>query len=199
MRLLAILTAAAFSAAACQAFAAGDAKRDAPKAEESAPRTPAQIRDELYTRLQASTDEDETDGLVTLILTAYGRSGSDTGDLLLDRARKAAAADDYDDAEAILDAAVGFMPDQPEAWNARATVRFLDDDYDGAMADIAETLKRDPRQIGALIGMANILDARDKKAEALKVYERVLVIAPHWKTAEDATAKLKTEVEGQAL
>ena len=91
------------------------------------------------------------------------------------------------------------MPDEAEAWNARATLRYLDDDYDGSMADIAQTLKREPRHLGALIGMASILKVRDKPKEALEVYQRVLTIAPHWKTAEDAAAKLKAEVAGQAL
>ena len=64
------------------------------------------------------------------------------------------------------------------------------------MADIAETLKREPRHLGALLGMASILDSRDKHDEALKVYERVLAIAPHWKSAEDAADKLKADHRG---
>jgi tetratricopeptide (TPR) repeat protein len=203
MRLFAIAMAAALGAVVLapgvNVFAADGAKRNGGEAETHAPQTPSELRADLYARLAASTDADETEGLVTLMFAAYGRSGSDTGDLLLQRARKAIDADDYDDAEEILDAAVQFMPDRAEAWNARATVRFLDDDYDGSMADIAQTLKRDPRHIGALIGMASILESRDKNKEALEVYERVLAIAPHWKTAEDATDKLRIEVEGQAL
>ena len=91
------------------------------------------------------------------------------------------------------------MPDWAEAWNARATLRYLDGDYDGSMADIAETLKREPRHLGALLGMANILQSRDKDDHALKVYERVLAIAPHWKSAEEAEARLKAKIAGQNL
>ena len=47
--------------------------------------------------------------------------------------------------------------------------------------------------------MASILDLRDKHDEALKVYERVLAIAPHWKSAEDAADKLKATIAGQEL
>jgi len=137
--------------------------------------------------------------LVGLLLAAYSQSGSDTGDLLLERAHKAITSQDAGAAEQILDAAIAFMPDEAEAWNARATLRYLDDDYDGSMADIAETLKREPRHLGALIGMASILEARGKKKEALEVYQRVLTIAPHWKTADEAAAKLKAEVAGQEL
>ena len=116
---------------------------------------------------------------MTLLVASYGRTGSDTADLLLDRSRKAIASQDYDAAEQILDAAIAFAPEEAAAWNTRATLRYIDDDYDRSMADIAQTLKREPRHLGALMGMANILTARDRKKEALDVYERVLSIAPH--------------------
>ncbi|HVP98929.1 MAG TPA: hypothetical protein VMS87_06715, partial [Roseiarcus sp.] len=153
----------------------------------------------IYDRLAASKDEDETQGLIRLLFAAYSESGSDTGDLLLERARKAMSAKDFDAAGKILDAAVAILPDWAEGWNARATLRWLDDDYDGSMADIAETLKREPRHVGALSGMAMILAARNRKEDALKVYEHILAIAPHWKSAEDAANKLKTSVKGQEL
>ncbi len=203
MRLLEIALAAALNAAAlasgAAACAAEDPRRDDRRADAPAPQTPAEIRADLYARLAVSVDGDETEGLVGLLFASYGRTGSDTGDLLLERARKAIAAEDYDAAGKILDAAVAFMPERAEAWNARATLRYLDDDYDGSMGDIAETLKREPRHLGALIGMASILKARGKMKEALEVYERALAIAPHWKTAQEAAAKLRAEVAGQAL
>ena len=171
-----------------------------PQAEASIPeQTPAELRSEIYSRLAASKDSDETEGLVGLLLASYAQSGSDTGDLLISRAHKAMKAKDFDDAQKILDATIALLPSWAEGWNARATLRYLDDDYDGSMADIAETLKREPRHLGALLGMATILDSRDKKDAALKVYQRVLAIAPHWKSAEEATNKLKGKVAGQEL
>jgi tetratricopeptide (TPR) repeat protein len=174
-----------------------EAKPDAQTA--PAPRTPAEIRAELYVRLAASKDSDETEGLVNLLLASYTQSGSDTADLLLQRARKAMQEKDYGDASKILDATIALLPDWAEGWNARATLRWLDDDYDGSMADIAETLKREPRHIGALSGMAMILEERDKREDALKVYGRVLAIAPHWRSAEDAEKKLRAALAGQEL
>ena len=154
---------------------------------------------EIYARLAASKDADETEGLVGLLLKSYTQSDSDTADLLLAHAHKAIEANDYEAADKIADAIVAFLPDWAEGWNARATVRYLDGDYDGSMADIAQTLKREPRHLGALLGMASILQSRDKDDDALKVYERVLAIAPHWKSAEEAEDKLKAEIAGQNL
>ena len=87
------------------------------------------------------------------------KSGSDTADLLLKRARQAIGVEHYAAALEILDATVTLLPDWAEGWNARATARYLDDDYKGSMADIAQTLKREPKRLGALMGMGTILEA----------------------------------------
>ena len=204
MRLCAASLFVAFTVAAVPADAgarASDTPADQPKpqAESPVPPSPAEMRAEIYERLSASKDADETEGLVGLLVTAYAQSGSDTADLLLKRAHKAIEAKDYGAADKIADAIIAFLPDWAEGWNARATVRYLDGDYDGSMADIAQTLKREPRHLGALLGMASILESRDKDDEALKIYQRVLAIAPHWKSAEEAADKLKAEIAGQNL
>ena len=142
---------------------------------------------------------DETAGIITLLLHSYSESGSDTGDLLLRRARQAIGVENYSDALKILDQTIALLPDWAEGWNARATARYLDDDYNGSMADIAQTLKREPRHLGALMGMGAILEARDKREDALKVYERALAIAPHWRNAEEAADKLKAALAGSEL
>ncbi len=169
------------------------------KQDEPAPKTPAEERADLYARLAASKDADETSGIIGRLLHLYSESGSDTGDLLLKRARQAIGIERYPDALKILDQTIALLPDWAEGWNARATARYLDDDYNGSMADIAQTLKREPNHLGALMGMAAVLEARGDKEDALKVYERALAIAPHWRNAEDAAKKLKAEIAGSEL
>jgi tetratricopeptide (TPR) repeat protein len=176
-----------------------DAQAPQAKKDEPPPKTPAEERADLYARLAASKDADETAGIITLLLHLYSESGSDTADLLLRRARQAIGVENYSDALKILDATVAFLPDWAEGWNARATARYLDDDYNGSMADIAQTLKREPKHIGALMGMGMILEAREKREDALKVYERVLEIAPHWHNAQEAADKLKAALAGSEL
>ncbi|MGC9960084.1 tetratricopeptide repeat protein [Roseiarcus sp.] len=165
-----------------------DAEAPQTKPDEPPPQTPAEARADLYARLA-----------VTLLLRAYAESGSDTADLLLRRARQAIGAEEYPDALKILDATIALQPDWAEGWNARATARYLDDDYDGSMADIAQTLKREPRHLGALMGMAAILEARGKTEDALKVYEQALKIAPHWRNAQEAADRLKAALAGEEL
>ncbi len=169
------------------------------KPEEPAQQTPAEMRADLYARLAAAKDSDETAGLIGLLMHTYSQSGSDTGDLLLQRARRAIGEEEYSDALKILDATIALLPDWAEGWNARATARYLQDDYDASMADIAQTLKREPRHLGALMGMATILEARGKREQALQVYERVQAIAPHWRNAEEPIERLKAALAGQEL
>src|SRR5271155_4162832 len=73
--------------------------RQAPQAkqDEPPPKTPAEERAELYTRLAASKDGDQTSGIITLLLHNYSESGSDTSDLLLQRARHAIGVENYSD------------------------------------------------------------------------------------------------------
>jgi tetratricopeptide (TPR) repeat protein len=185
---------------AAGAPAAPEAKPDGPAPQAKPPaKTLAEQRADLYARLAASKDSDETAGIITLLLHSYSESGSDTGDLLLRRARQAIGVENYSDALKILDQTIALLPDWAEGWNARATARYLDDDYNGSMADIAQTLKREPRHLGALMGMGAILEARDKREDALKVYERALAIAPHWRNAEEAADKLKAALAGSEL
>jgi tetratricopeptide (TPR) repeat protein len=205
--LIAGLAAAAILAGA-PAWAAGpstpaeagqDGQAPQAKQEEPPPKTPAEERADLYARLAASKDADETEGIIGRLLHSYSESGSDTGDLLLQHARHAIGVEQYADALKILDQTIALLPDWAEGWNARATVRYLDDDYNGSMADIAQTLKREPNHLGALMGMATILEARGKRQDALKVYERALAIAPHWRNAEEAADKLKAALAGSEL
>jgi tetratricopeptide (TPR) repeat protein len=172
-----------------------------PQAKQAEPpaKTPAEERADLYTQLAASKDADETAGIIPRLLQSYAESGSDTADLLLKRARQAIGVENYADALKILDATVALQPDWAEGWNARATARYLDDDYKGSMADIAQTLKREPKHLGALMGMGMILEAREKREDALKIYERVLEIAPHWRNAQEAADKLKAALAGSEL
>jgi tetratricopeptide (TPR) repeat protein len=205
--LLASLAIAAFlasaSAWAAEPSTAPEAQPDgqAPqtKPDEPPPKTAAEERADLYARLAASKDADETGGIITRLLHSYSESGSDTADLLLRRARQAIGVENYSDALKILDQTITLLPDWAEGWNARATARYLDDDYNGSMADIAQTLKREPNHLGALMGMGMILEARDKRADALKVYERVLEIAPHWRNAQEAADKIKAALAGSEL
>ena len=165
----------------------------------SPPKTASQILDELFDRLAATEDPDESAGIVAAIERAWSRSGSDTADLLMSRAEQAMQSKDYPLALKLLDATVALDPGWAQAWNQRATVRFESGDERGSMADIAETLKRDPRHFGALAGMGEMLDDAGLKDQALRVYERALAIAPHYAPLRERFDQLKASAAGRSL
>ena len=166
---------------------------------EPPPKTAAELSDELMVRLAKTTDEDEAAGLVKALGELSMRSGSDAGDLLVSRALAAFAAENFQLSRELLDAVVAVQPEWAEGWNKRASVRFASGDIEGAAADVAQTLKRNPRHIGALLGLAEIFDAAGRREDALKIYERALALAPAFKPAREAAKQLAAEIAGTAL
>ncbi|MGD0562315.1 MAG: tetratricopeptide repeat protein [Roseiarcus sp.] len=161
--------------------------------------SPSEKLDELFARLASTEDADEAAGIVAAIDRIHLRSGSDTSDLLMTRAVATMESGDYPVSLALLDAIVGLRPEWAEGWNKRATARYLAGDAKGAMADIAQALARDPRHLGALAGMGMILEESGLREQALRAYERALAIAPRWRPASDAAARVRAALAGQAL
>ena len=162
---------------------------------------PAQkkLLDELFTRLAKSTDPQESQGIAGAIQRVWMRSGSDTADLLMGRALSAVQAKQLALAEKLVSSVIGVEPEWAEAWNKRATIRFMNDDEAGAMQDIAEVLRREPRHFGALVGMGSILQQAGLKKAALKVYRKALEIYPQQANVRSAVEKLTIEVEGRDI
>ncbi len=69
-------------------------------------------------------------------------------------------------------------PEYAEGWNQRATLRYMLGDYPGSLADIDETLKREPRHFGALAGRALIYLKLGDKAQALQSVTEALKYNP---------------------
>ncbi|MEO0362125.1 MAG: hypothetical protein AAF322_13505 [Pseudomonadota bacterium] len=97
------------------------------------------------------------------------------------RLREASAyirAGAYDRARRSLDAVIELHPGFAEAWNQRAFAKFLDGDLFGSLADIEETLKREPRHFGALAGRAQIETRLGRLEEATKTMGEVGRVHP---------------------
>lgn len=159
----------------------------------------AKILDELFQRLGATTDAEEGKGIAGAIERVWLRSGSDTADLLMSRAVAAVQAKDTPLALELLDKVVAIEPGWAEGWNKRATVRFMADDMNGAMADIDRVLKLEPRHFGALSGMGFILERTGLDKRALEIFRHVLTIYPGLPDINKLVDKLAPEVEGRDI
>jgi tetratricopeptide (TPR) repeat protein len=117
----------------------------------------------------------------------------------MQRAAAAVQAKDLPLALELLDKVVVIEPDWVEAWNKRATARFMTSDVNGAMADIDRVLKIEPRHFGALSGMGFILEREGLDKRALEVFRHVLTIYPGQPDMKKLVDKLAPEVEGRDI
>ena len=163
------------------------------------PPTRAELLDRLFGRLKTAADSDEAQGIADRVEALWMQSGSPTADLLMSRAVSAANRNRRDVAAALFDKIVELEPGWAEAWNRRATLRFLDGDDSGAMEDIAHVLALEPRHFGALSGMASILVRHNEAPDALVALRRALALDPQNADLKAAIDKLVPEVEGRAL
>ncbi|MBL8549348.1 MAG: tetratricopeptide repeat protein [Hyphomonadaceae bacterium] len=152
--------------------------------------------DALFAQLKAAPDADHAKPLEERIWARWGRSGSPTVDILLERASAAENAGDKDLAAEFLTQASDLAPGFAEPWNRRAVLAYDAHDYTGAIAAIEETLKREPRHFGALTGLALIYEDLGRKRQALMAYRAALAVHPHFAEALRGVARLAPQVEG---
>jgi len=155
--------------------------------------------DTLFGALKIAPDEASAKAIEDRIWAVWIVSGSDTCDLLMSRVKVATDEKDYDLAIKVLDSIIVIKPDFVEAWNRRATVYYLKQDYGNALADIREVLVREPRHFGALAGLGMILQDMGDDKHALEAYRRALAIDPHLQNLSDVVKTLTEKVEGRDI
>lgn len=157
----------------------------------------AETLDRLFARLRQAKDAEAAQRVQQNILNLLRKSGSPTGDLLLEQAMSALGANEYDAALDILDTLIDQYPEFTEAVNQRATVYYLLGDYERSAADIAEVLAAEPRHFGALSGLGLVRQAQGRELEALKAFRDALAVHPWMTGARDAADALAAKLEKQ--
>lgn len=164
------------------------------------PRAIAELTlDELFETLPAIAETGNGERVEREILRRFSRSGSATADLLLSWAVEATEEKDYAQALDLLDQIVVLKPDFAEAWNKRATVYYLMEDFSASLADIRETLAREPRHFGALAGLGIILQSIDREEEAMQVFRRALDINPRLENVQKSLERLEREATAREI
>jgi len=159
----------------------------------------AQTLDTLFKQLAIAPDDASAQGIASMIEHIWAHSESDTANLLMQRGSAALIAGQYPLALSIFDKLVALKPDWAEAWNKRATVKFKADDLDGAMADVNQVVKLEPRQFNALVGMGLILEKSKFEKRALEVYRKALALNPHRPDLRKIIEDLAIKVEGRDI
>ena len=84
----------------------------------------------------------------------------------------------FDRAENLFTKLIEVNPYFTEAWNKRATLRFMVWDFEGSLKDVEKVLALEPRHFGALSGLGMIYLRLGDLESALKAYEELVNIFP---------------------
>jgi len=154
---------------------------------------------DLFERLEAARDEAEGQGIAAQIERRWMRSGSDTADLLMNRAGEAVGLKDFALAIELLDRLLVLEPRWAEAWSRRAAVFYLLDDPVSAIADLHQALTVEPRHFNAWAALGNIYMASEDKKRALAAYRQSLKIHPQQENLRARVEHIIPDVEGKRL
>jgi tetratricopeptide (TPR) repeat protein len=177
-------------------------KKKPPEAPAKLPKTPADRArglDFLFGALKAAPDEVSAKLVEARIWAIWLQTPSDTAALLMMRAKAAMDAQQPDVALKLLDAIIKLRPDYVEAWNRRATLYYLQNDYARSLADIAQVLAREPRHFGALAGLGMIMQDLGEDKRALDAFRKALAIDPYLEKVPDLVKQLSEKVEGRDI
>lgn len=155
--------------------------------------------DFLFGALKVAPDEASAKHVEARIWALWMATPSDTAALLMARSKVAVDAKQMDIALELLDAVIKLRPDYIEAWNRRATIYYLRDDYTHAMQDIEQVLAREPRHFGALAGLGMIMRDLGDDKRALDAFRKALAINPHLDKVPELVKTLTEKVEGRDI
>ena len=155
--------------------------------------------DFLFGALKVAPDETSAKHVEARIWAQWLQTPSDTAALLMTRAKAAMDAQQMDVALKLLDALVKLRPDWVEAWNRRATLYYLQNDYGRSLQDIQQVLIREPRHFGALAGLGMIMQDLGDNKRALDAFRKALAINPHMDKVPELVKTLSEKVEGRDI
>jgi tetratricopeptide (TPR) repeat protein len=92
---------------------------------------------------------------------------------------------------------IELAPDISEAWNKRATAYWLLGNFQASLADICETVKREPRHFGAYSGLGMIRAEMGDYSRAVAAFELARKYNPHIVGIDEEIARLKAMGGGQ--
>lgn len=97
----------------------------------------------------------------------------------LGRAQHLIEAQQFKEAEQHLTKLTETLPDFAEAWNRRAVLNFITNNYRQAIADCKQVLELNPVHFGALNGLGLCHMALSEYSEAIAAFRQALEIQPH--------------------
>ena len=152
--------------------------------------------DRMLDQLKTAQSEAEAAPIEARIEHIWIEQGSPAVTLLIGRGLRNLDAGANQEALDDFDAALALDPSVAEAWHRRALARFALGDTRGAIRDIEETLKREPRHFAALRTLARIAVSRQDWKGAYAAWQKLLEIDPKTPGGAEKLKDLKRRALG---
>ncbi|MBN9513975.1 MAG: tetratricopeptide repeat protein [Alphaproteobacteria bacterium] len=147
--------------------------------------------DTLFAKLQSATDPSAIQALEAAIWEQWTMvPDADQRELML-RGMAEMQQRDLQGAVATFTQLIAIAPDLSEAWNKRATAHWLMGNFTGSLADICETVKREPRHFGAYSGLGMIRAEMGENGRAIAAFELARKYNPHIQGIDSEIARLR--------
>ncbi|WIM13203.1 tetratricopeptide repeat protein [Enhydrobacter sp.] len=153
----------------------------------------AAMLDTLFAKLQTTADPLAAQALEQAIWEQWTMVPDPDQRRLMLRGMAEMQRQDLQAAVATFTKLIEIAPDLSEAWNKRATVYWLLGNFDASIADICETVKREPRHFGAYSGLGMIRAQMGEPARAAAAFELARKYNPHIVGIDEEIARLKAQ------
>lgn len=155
--------------------------------------------DPLFASLTEASDRTEAKTLEQAIWHIWLLSGNETEDLLMFQGVQQMRQGGFKQAAFLFTAIIEMDPQFAEAWNKRATVRFLMGDLEGSIDDVVRALELESRHFGALAGLGQIYEKLKDVPLAITAFEKAVAINPHMSFVEQKLRQLKIKRDSNKI
>jgi cytochrome c-type biogenesis protein CcmH/NrfG len=153
--------------------------------------------DHLLDALKAAPDEQTAAALEAQLEQTWLRAGSPAVTLLMSRGIRSLQAGETDEAVDSFSDAITLQSDTGEAWHQRALARYHAGDVNGAIHDLEETVRLEPRDFSAFRTLADIAVAREDWKGAYAAWQKVMELDPKTPGGEERLRLLKRKAVGE--
>jgi tetratricopeptide (TPR) repeat protein len=147
--------------------------------------------DTLFAKLQTATDPSAIQSLEAAIWEQWTMVPGDAERQLMMRGIAEMEQQELQNALVTFTRLIDQAPELSEAWNKRATVQWLLGNLTASIADICETIKREPRHFGAYSGLGMIRAQMNEPGRAVAAFQLAKKYNPHIAGLDDEIERLK--------
>ena len=156
--------------------------------------------DSLFEKLLNSETMSSADKITGQIWKIWiNDAGSDLNRSIMERGVALMSRRKLGEADELFSELIIKAPEYVEAWNKRATVRFMMGQLETSLKDVDVVLSKEPKHFGAVSGLGLILMQAGDLEGALQAYKRVLQINPFSRDALHLVPMLEQSLLGENI